>query len=406
MNFLFFSGAIESGLCLILGACLIALPALAAGVSTSLPGSVDKTQSRRPAQPINDTGMLQCVVNNRFTLACSGTGQDGEWGRDVSRSTPKDGHAGFAFLKVCHSGALAGSGSCPVNPALGNGPDAWGCTQDKVTGLIWEVKTADGGLRNWDRAYTNFGDGGQGDASELVAQVNAQGLCGATDWTLPTVRELQSLVQHGVADPGPTIDLKWFPNTAGGDNNSMYWTRDGSMIDTSHAWLIKFNRGEAVVSNPRYYKNRVRLVRAATAPSDKRFVPSPSGDEVTDTSTGLIWRRCVEGLAWTGFSCVGQVLSHNWAEALARAASQAELSGLAWRLPNRNELSSLIDLHRLNPAIDTRAFPGTPATWTWSSTPMAGLSNYAWNIDFSDGYATYHDRNGYHLPVRLVRDGP
>lgn len=216
--------------------------------------------------PLNDTGALKCVdlATNQFTKACSGTGQDGESGRDVTATRKTDGHHGFSYAKVCNSGEPAGSGACPADPVLGAGANQWGCTQDHVTKLMWEVKTADGGLRDWKKVYTNWGDGRPGDASEFMVQANAQGLCGATDWRLPSVQELQGLVSYGVPYPGPSIAKTLFPHTADGrtaPSYGLYWTADGQVANASNAWGAYFSNG-GVIADYRDFKHSVRLVRS------------------------------------------------------------------------------------------------------------------------------------------------
>ena len=57
-----------------------------------------------------------------------------------------------------------------------------------------------------------------------------------------------------------------------------------------------------------------------------------------------------------------------------------------WRLPNRNELQSIVDYSRYNPAIDTTYFPGTVASYYWSSTTYAYSTSIAWNVYFGYGY--------------------
>jgi hypothetical protein len=207
----------------------------------------------KPTNPLNDTGAGLCidVATNTFTKTCAGTGQDGEFGRDVTNTSAKDGKLGFSFAKVCNSGEVAGTGTCPAGPVLGTAATDWGCTQDKVTGLVWEIKV-DTGLRKFTKNYTNLGNGANTDASGFVAAVNNKGLCGAKDWRLPTVGELQSIVNYGV---GANVDLNWFPRT----RKTWFWTSDIYAGDAGYAWLVYF--GDGSVYN--YYRGyfAVRLVR-------------------------------------------------------------------------------------------------------------------------------------------------
>lgn len=132
-----------------------------------------------------------------------------------------------------------------------------------------------------------------------------------------------------------------------------------------------------------------------------RFVAQ--GAEVTDTLTGLIWRRCSEGQSWTGSTCEGSTATFTWQGALDQARSAAAGEGVPWRLPNAKELSSLVDDSRIDPAIDTAVFQGTLVHF-WTSTHVAGMY-LIWVVDFYDGLLYQGYRNGYPRAVRLVRAG-
>lgn len=122
-----------------------------------------------------------------------------------------------------------------------------------------------------------------------------------------------------------------------------------------------------------------------------------AGDEITDSKTGLVWKRCTEGMVWSDGTCTGVAATYTHEQALTRAAFQSGLLG--WRLPNVKELASIIDYNRASPAIDVVAFPNTPGNWFWSSTPVAGTPDYAWNVFFVEG--SIGNSNGLGLRVNL-----
>nr|WP_288985917.1 DUF1566 domain-containing protein [uncultured Pseudoalteromonas sp.] len=73
-----------------------------------------------------------------------------------------------------------------------------------------------------------------------------------------------------------------------------------------------------------------------------------------------------------------------------------------WRLPNKNELNSIVEVRCYSPSINGAIFPNTPVSRFWSSSPFAGYSYRAWYVSFSYG----HVGNGYKgldYLVRLVR---
>jgi len=219
------------------------------------------------AAGLNDTGITRCgsadgSSNNLDCPVAGAPGQDAESGRDVTHNDPSDGHAGFSFTKLDANG----------NP-LPASATTWACVKDNVTGLIWEVKTDDNGLRDKDWEYTwynpnpatNGGNAGkqnggtcQGarcDTEGYVQAVNAQGLCGAKDWRLPKRMELMSIVNN--ARSNPSIDIAYFPNTPG----TWFWSSSPHADASNNAWNVSFSSGDV----DGYLKDRpsaVRLVRA------------------------------------------------------------------------------------------------------------------------------------------------
>lgn len=217
---------------------------------------------------LNDTGIIRCAneIDNDLNCAQAGyPGQDAEYGRDVTHNDDSDGHAGFSFTKLDVNG-----NELPASAT------EWNCVKDNVTGLIWEVKTDDGGLRDKDNTYswynsdsdTNGGDAGTEnggtcpdagncDTEKYVASVNAVGLCGFNDWHMPGKEELRSIVNYGSINPA--VDSAIFPNTL----NSYYWTASPVADDNSVAWSIYFRfGGDETNYSSKDFSGCVRLVRS------------------------------------------------------------------------------------------------------------------------------------------------
>ena len=178
------------------------------------------------------------------------------------------------------------------NAKPGTSAKDWACTKDSKTGLIWEVKTTDGGLRDWNKTYTNYttdypkcdnnahgisceGTGKLGDSTNtdgFVTAINSQSLCGASNWRLPTIEELEGLVycSSGEYNRGlgckdhwwyltesTAINETYFPNT----NAWSFWSSTPHANDSySRALSVFFRDGYSFG----YFKDgsyNVRLVR-------------------------------------------------------------------------------------------------------------------------------------------------
>lgn len=138
-----------------------------------------------------------------------------------------------------------------------------------------------------------------------------------------------------------------------------------------------------------------------------------SNGTVTDGTTSLVWDQCTYGLS--GNTCdAGAAMLGTWPQALmaAVAANAANYKGFSdWRVPNKNELESIVKRDTYLPAIDTTIFPNTPITGnpvlydsTWTSTTDAALPSGSWVVDFFVGYTFVKSKNDANY-VRLVRSG-
>jgi Protein of unknown function (DUF1566) len=72
----------------------------------------------------------------------------------------------------------------------------------------------------------------------------------------------------------------------------------------------------------------------------------------------------------------------------------------AWRLPQRDELQSIVAPGCKKPAVNETVFPGTPSIQYWTSTATG--SSYAWVVFFRTGMATWNFLKTTPFAVRLV----
>nr|BBJ03775.1 hypothetical protein YBY_16230 [Marinobacter nauticus] len=89
---------------------------------------------------------------------------------------------------------------------------------------------------------------------------------------------------------------------------------------------------------------------------------------------------------------------------LSEAEEAVANLGNGWRLPTRQELESLLDLSREDPAIDTSKYPDTKSCAYWTSTPCAWNNAARWVVGFSNGYVLASSRYD-DACVRAVRAG-
>lgn len=256
---------------------------------------------------LNDTGIVDFGDKTSYTLQTEPDdypGQDARFGRDAAAAAGQlkktgGGASGFDFTKLDARGR-----PLPADAA------SWSCVRDNNTGLIWEVKTDDGGLRDASHTYgwydpnpkTNGGHPGEPfdparpnnltskkfvgrcsggilcNSHHYAKAVNAGKLCGFTNWRLPNRAELRSLVDYSksgqagtgkpytLSDPAvhkgsvhATIDNDYFPNTP----YQWFWSSTPYAQDPEYAWRVYFfDGGDA--NGSKYFAKHVRLVRDAS----------------------------------------------------------------------------------------------------------------------------------------------
>lgn len=156
---------------------------------------------------------------------------------------------------------------------------------------------------------------------------------------------------------------------------------------------------------------QTRNENIAQEKSDVIYTQNADGT-VTDESTGLIWAKCT--LGFMGVQCdeldpdVTFPPKYSWQEALQAAQTANNRNYLGhhdWRLPNRIELSTLIEPACFGPVINEEFFPNTPFDMPfWTSTPSTIAANASF-VEFTNGNGGVNQDKNSSLYVRLVRGG-
>jgi hypothetical protein len=339
-------------------------------------------------------------------MPCNGTGQDGEIQEGVGWPTPR---------------------------FTDNGD---GAVTDALTGLMW---LKDGNCIS--TKYPNFDANGEVNWQQALDFVNGINSgtyteCGAgyTDWHLPNMNELQTLLHAGFADSIPWLESRGFTNV-----NFSYWTSTTQMYPNAQddAWWVELDDGTTYTERKTsayhlVWPVRVALadapalpwrtgqtecfdsngalisctgtgqdgdVRAGVAWPTPRFRDNGNGT-VTDKLTGLMWLKDATCLN-THYSAQVPNARAKWQDALAIVAGINDgtygLCGSSytdWRLPNRKEIQSLLDYSNYTPALpDDNLFINLDSSYPfsyWTSTSSGYLVDdpnfkYAWYVSLHDG---------------------
>lgn len=273
-----------------------------------------------------------------------------------------------------------------------------GTITDNVTGLIWMKEM--GEKLSFDEAF---------DYAE-----NLQ-LAGYSDWRVPTIKELYSLILFTGSVKGEKaidffIDTDYFSQPLGESSkgereiDAQTWSSTEyvgkTMLRDDTVFGVNFVDGR-IKGYPKYdprtrddKKMYFRLVRGNSDYGINSF--KDNGDNtVTDAATGLMWQKAdsLEGMDW---------------EDALKYAEDLDVGGYDdWRLPNAKELQSIIDYSRspqtshsaaidpvfeISEITDPEGYMNYPYFWT-GTTHLDGINPYASAVYIAFGEAMGKMRN-------------
>jgi len=273
----------------------------------------------------------------------------------------------------------------------------WPLVYDNVTGLTWEVKTKDDdSIHDRDNQYT------WQEVNRFINDLNQMQFGGYNDWRLPTIKELSFIISDSYKKLTATFFSSeiYFPCTDSAPYiSSTMLSHYSTPYETDiSAWHVDFSDGSVYEKNRSLAPVRVMAVRGETIES--QYTDNGDGT-VTDTVAKLMWAKDVQG-------------PMTWKEALQYCMELNQIYS-DWRLPNRNELQSLVDYNR-NASVDTAAI-GPVFTesdtldivklpqYYWTSTTPIFKKDNAYTVSFRDGSVTYANKiYTENIFVRAVRD--
>lgn len=349
-----------------------------------------------PPAPVPRTGQTLCYKGGgRAVLPCAGTGQDGDTLTGVAWPEPRFTDNGDQTMT------------------------------DRLTGMVW-TRDADptAGHKTWQQAL------------DAIKTLNREHYLGHDDWRLPNVNELDSLVNKQSA-LAAWLASQGFHNV----KKDYYWTSSTYAAFAGSAWSVGMHSG-IVAGRGKADGNCVWPVR--TGPSGVLTLPKTgqtachddsgtaiacagtgqdgesqagvawpiprftgnSDRTMTDGLTGLVWSReggtpgpaaCNPGVRKNGYGVADFVKCLNTNRYLGKSD---------WRLPNRNELGSLVNHGQPNNAawLNTQGFSDVQAGGYWSSSTYVATPWNAWGVNMHDGAGTSFARK-HDIHVWPVRGG-
>lgn len=342
---------------------------------------MDNRDAKIAARSCLRTGQITCHDTAGREIPCRGSGQDAEFLQGVPWPEPR--------FEQNEETAL-----------------------DRLTGLTW---TRDANPVGFPLTWA--------EALSYISEMNKEGTFGYSDWRLPNRRELRSLMSHQTRRPAlpeghPFVNLF----------SGWYWTSTTAMINPAYAWYVHMEgarmfygnkeqfelllpvrgRGYGVIpatGQKECYDSRGERISCKGSGQDGEFrfgLPWPAprfrvkDDSAVDRLTGLCWSRNAD-LAG------GPV---TWPEAFEtmERLNQGTNANLRWRLPNINELESLVDCGMHSPALPAGHPFEQVREFYWSSTTSMFEPDWAWALYLAKGAIGVGQKRGPHFFLWSVRD--
>ena len=301
------------------------------------------------------TGLTSCYNDNHQIITCPSSEEEDFFGQDAQ----------YAEAGVCRQQDFT------VKTVSGQN-----IVVDNNTGLEWQQEISQEGYIFED-------------ALNYCNTLNYAGY--DSGWRVPAPNELLTIVDSG--NYRPEIDTEFFTGMSGitTEDHNHFWTsksRDGSV-----AWIFNPVNG-SIKSRVKSEGAKVICVHGRRMAQSVFVSETVNGDVVvTDLTSGLMWQK--EG----GFTCDWTAALNYWTAAL-KYCEELDYAGYSdWRLPNKNELASLLNYdRRMSPYSD---FPDM-SRYSDGNRFLSSTNNDgpAWNVDFYSGIVS-NDNNRSN--IRCVR---
>ncbi len=281
----------------------------------------------RPAFGNICTGQTKCY-NNSDEITCPTSESADFYGQDAQ----------YAKLGYCY----------PQSFSIKTNASGENIVVDNNTGLEWQQVISEETF-TWENATTHCEGLNYG---------------GHKDWRLPTPQELLTIANSNRHDP--PLDSTYFQISLD------LWTSKPYSQDEQVAFSFGASYGYVW-----WYKNKstameTMCVRGNELPEPVFSSSKISGDTIIyDSTTGLIWQQTYE-------------TSKTWQEALKYCEDLTYAGKNDWRLPNKNELASLLNYDKSSSPYSD--FPNMPKKWFWGSTTSNELDKIsrAWHTNFGN----------------------
>lgn len=327
--------------------------------------------------PPLQTGQDRCFDTAGLEIPCRGSGQDGEVRAGRQWPVPRFGVQGEVVV-------------------------------DGLTGLIW---TANANLSEFPLTWQ--------ESLDFIRDMNRDKALGFSDWRLPNRRELHSLVSYQARKPAlpqghpfANVYLGW------------YWSSTTAAINPAYAWYLHFEGARMFYGRKNQYyllwpvrgEGNGSLARTGQCDCfgpDGLGVDCPASGQDGEKRRGGAWpaeRFAVKNgvvhdrltnLCWLQDACFASD-PVGWEEAFAligKLNGQQYMGRSSWRLPNINELESLVDCSCHSPALPQgHPFVNVHDTY-WSSTTSFFETDWAWALYLQKGAlgVGYKPDTAFHL---------
>ena len=372
-------------------------------------------QSHAATVQLPQTGQTLCYDTSDTLITCLGTGQDGELKNGVAWPSPR----------------FADNGDQSIT--------------DNLTGLVW---TKDAKLNPFvDSAGIpmNYTGATWQQALDYIKKLNTENYLGHNDWRLPNVNELASLVNNGQSDQSAWLNGQGFTSVQPGayvsatSSATSYSTSSACYVSMNVGGVRNYSKGSSIyyvwpvrsgqsgafdsltlpkTGQTTCYSTTGSMITCAGTGQDGELQigtawPSPRFTDnslsnstektVTDNLTGLVWSKDANIAAGT----------KTWQQALdyVKTLNSINFSGHNdWRLPNVNELASLVNKGQSIPStwLNGQGFTSVQPGAYWSSSNYVYNTGNAWRVNMNDVTVFgYEKANSYFVwPVRAGQSGP